>query len=109
MYKRLPDIAAAARAIEVTIDGEAFAAREGDTVAAALLAAGYDACRTTPVTGAPRGPFCLMGVCFDCLAVIDGRPNQQTCLLPVRAGMRIERQQGAAAFGPNAGPAKGTP
>jgi len=102
MYKRLPDVAGTARAVDITIDGQVFAAREGDTVAAALLAAGYDACRTTPVTDAPRGPYCLMGVCFDCLAVIDGRPNQQTCLIPVRAGMRIERQQGAAAFGPGA-------
>ena len=100
MYRRLPDAAAGARAVMVTIDGQAFAARDGDTVAATLLAAGYDACRTTPVTSAPRGPYCLMGVCFDCLAVIDGRPNQQTCLIPVRAGMRIERQRGAAAFGP---------
>jgi len=102
MYRRLPDAAAGARAVMVTIDGQAFAARDGDTVAATLLAAGCDACRTTPVTSAPRGPYCLMGVCFDCLAVIDGRPNQQTCLIPVRAGMRIERQQGAAAFGPAA-------
>jgi D-hydroxyproline dehydrogenase subunit gamma len=109
MYKRLPDAAAAARAVEVTIDGRTFPARDGDTVAAALLAAGFDACRTTPVTGAPRGPFCLMGVCFDCLAVIDGRPNQQTCLIPVRAGMRIERQQGAVAFGPAADTAAGAP
>jgi len=108
MYKRLPD-AAAARAVEVTIDGRSVTARDGDTVAAVLLAAGFDACRTTPVTGAPRGPFCLMGVCFDCLAVIDGRPNQQTCLIPVRAGMRIERQQGAVAFGPDAATAAGAP
>jgi len=107
MYKRLPDAAAAAPAVLLTIDGADFAARAGDTVAAALLAAGYDACRTTPVTGAPRGPFCLMGVCFDCLAVVDGLPNQQTCLIPVRAGMRIERQQGAAVFGPAAGSAQG--
>jgi predicted molibdopterin-dependent oxidoreductase YjgC len=109
MYKRLPDAAAAARAVEVTIDGQPFAARDGDTVAATLLAAGFDACRTTPVSGAPRGPFCLMGVCFDCLAVIDGRPNQQTCLIPVRAGMRIERQQGPAVLGPDAGSMQGTP
>lgn len=109
MYKRLPDAAAAARAVEVTIDGQAFAARDGDTVAATLLAAGFDACRTTPVSGAARGPFCLMGACFDCLAVIDGRPNQQTCLIPVRAGMRIERQQGAAVLGPDAGSIQRTP
>ena len=97
MYQRLPDVAAepAGRTLAVTIDGKPHAARDGDTVAAALLAAGLFACRTTPVTGSARGPFCMMGVCFDCLVTIDGRPNQQGCLVPVRAGMNIERQSGA--------------
>jgi len=92
MFRRLPD---GTSAVPVTIDGRSFAARAGDTVAATLLAAGVKACRTTPVSGAARGPFCLMGVCFDCLVTIDGRPNQQGCLVPVREGMRIEQQAGA--------------
>ena len=50
-------------------------------------------CRTTPVTGAPRAPYCMMGVCFDCLVTIDGVGNRQGCLVPVREGMRIETQQ----------------
>ncbi|HUH95173.1 MAG TPA: (2Fe-2S)-binding protein [Casimicrobiaceae bacterium] len=73
-------------------------ARAGDSVAAAMLAAGLLACRTTPVSGAERGPFCMMGVCFDCLVTIDGNPNRQACLVAVRAGMRIERQSGPAAI-----------
>jgi len=108
MYRRLPD-AATAPTVAITIDGRPATACEGDTVAAALLAAGIDACRTTPVSGAPRGPYCLMGVCFDCLAVIDGRPNQQACLVPVREGMRIERQQGPAMLGPDPGAAEVAP
>jgi hypothetical protein len=100
MYKRLPDLAAdptdlAARAPMVTIGGRLQTARDGDTVAATLLAAGLAACRTTPVSGALRGPYCMMGVCFDCFVVIDGHPNQQGCMIPVRDGMRIELQQGA--------------
>jgi len=98
MYKRLPDLAASdlrVRLLAVTIDGKPFAARDGDTVAATLLAAGLADCRTTPVSGSARGPFCMMGVCFDCLVVIDGRPNQQSCMIPARDGMKIERQQGA--------------
>jgi predicted molibdopterin-dependent oxidoreductase YjgC len=98
MYKRLPDLAASnpnARLLAVTIDGKSFAARDGDTVAATLLAAGLADCRTTPVSGSARGPFCMMGVCFDCLVVIDGQPNQQGCMIPAREGMQIERQQGA--------------
>ncbi len=50
-------------------------ARAGESVAAALLAAGVSTTRTTPVGGTPRSPFCLMGACFDCLMVIDGVPN----------------------------------
>ncbi len=65
MFKRLAE--AAGRSHRVTIDGKAVEARAGDTVAAAMLAAGIEHCRTTPVTGAPRAPYCLMGVCFDCL------------------------------------------
>jgi predicted molibdopterin-dependent oxidoreductase YjgC len=98
MYKRLPELAASntnARLLAVTIDGKPFAAHDGDTVAATLLAAGLVDCRTTPVSGSARGPFCMMGVCFDCLVVIDGRPNQQSCMIPAKDGMKIERQQGA--------------
>lgn len=92
MFRRLPD--AGGEAVAVTIDGKPFAARAGDTVAAALLAAGIAACRETPVSGAPRGPFCMMGVCFDCLVEIDGQGNRQGCMERVRPGMRIATQRG---------------
>src|SRR5438105_1667952 len=93
MFRRLPDAAAAD--IELVIDGAPVRARAGDSVAAALLAAGRLACRTTPVSGAPRGPYCMMGVCFDCLVTVDGRPNRQGCLTIVQPGMAIETQRGA--------------
>jgi predicted molibdopterin-dependent oxidoreductase YjgC len=76
-------------------EGRAIAARPGDSVAAALLAGGVLVTRRTPVSGAARGPFCMMGACFDCLAMVDGRPSVQTCMTLVRDGMRIERQDGA--------------
>ena len=91
MFKRLADAGAA---VALTIDGKPANARSGDTVAAALLAAGIDRCRTTPVTGAPRAPYCLMGVCFDCLVTIDGLGSRQACLVPVQEGMKVETQQG---------------
>ena len=106
MYRRLPDLAESnptAPVLAVTIDGQAHTARAGDTVAATLLAAGFPSNRTTPVTGSDRGPWCMMGVCFDCLVVIDGKPNQQGCLVPVKDGMKIERQQGARAVVTDAG------
>ena len=91
MFKRLAEAGAP---VALTVDGRAVQARGGDTVAAALLAAGIGHCRTTPVTGAPRAPYCLMGVCFDCLVTIDGVGSRQACLVPVRAGMTVETQQG---------------
>ncbi len=93
MFARLPD--SVGEEVEVVIDGEPFVARATDSVAVAVLASGRLACRTTAVSGALRGPYCLMGVCFDCLVTIDGRPNQQGCLVPVSPGMNIETQRGA--------------
>lgn len=93
MFARLPDTAG--RPVAITVDGMAVEARAGDSVAAALLAAGHVACRTTPVSEAPRGPYCLMGACFDCLVTIDGVPDQQACQVIVVPGMRVETQRGA--------------
>ena len=85
--------------LSIFIDGTATPARHGDTVAAAMLASGHVACRTTAVSGTPRGPYCLMGVCFDCLVKIDGDANQQACMTTVRDGMRIETQRGKREYG----------
>ncbi len=76
-------------------EGRTIPARPGDTVAAALLAAGIGSFRETAVSGAPRTPYCMMGVCFDCLVQIDGVPNRQACLVTVVNGMEVRRQHGA--------------
>lgn len=94
MFKRLANASAADAPVTLTVDGKPVTAREGDTVAAALLAAGIDHCRTTPVSGAPRAPYCLMGVCFECLVTVDGVGSRQGCLVPVRVGMKVETQLG---------------
>ena len=86
---------AEAATLTIWFDGRAIPARPGDSVAVALLAAGVTATRTTPASGAPRGPYCMMGACFECLATVDGRPNVQTCMTPVRDGLRVEAQDGA--------------
>lgn len=92
MFKRLRD--PETKAVSLTVDGRACSARAGDTVAAALLANGIAHNRTTPVSGAPRLPYCMMGVCFDCLVTIDCAGNKQACLVLVRDGMTIETQKG---------------
>ena len=96
MFRRLPETDAGSTSqVDIVVDGAPLRAQSGQSVAAALLAAGHLVCRTTPVTGAPRGPFCMMGVCFDCLVMIDGAPNRQGCLVTVQPGMRIDTQRGA--------------
>lgn len=88
--------------VEVFVDGRSVLVPEGASAAAAVLLAGLPAIRTTPVTGAPRLPFCMMGVCFDCLAEIDGVANRQACMVPVSPGMRIAPQHGAREARPTA-------
>lgn len=91
MFRRLRD--APGRAVAVTVDGRAVEARTGDTVAAVLLAEGIAPTRVSAVSGAPRAPYCMMGVCFECLVTVDGVGNRQGCLVPVSPGMAIETQK----------------
>ena len=93
MFARRPD-ASPAPTLTIVVDGVAQAAREGDTVAAALLAAGIVAFRTSHVGAAPRGPYCLMGTCFECVVEIDGQPGRQACMTRVAPGMRIALARG---------------
>ncbi|MEZ2408615.1 putative molibdopterin-dependent oxidoreductase YjgC [Bosea sp. OAE752] len=79
-----------------TFAGRAIPAREGENLAAAILRADIKAFRSTPRSGAPRGPYCMMGVCFECLVTVDGEPNRQACLEIVHGGMVVEPQAGAA-------------
>ena len=82
------------RALRFTFDGQELLAFEGETVAAALLATGRRAFRRTGRREEPRGLFCGMGVCFDCLVCIDGRPNVRACQAPVAAGLHVKSQHG---------------
>ena len=78
--------------VQVTFDGASHDLPEGANLAAALLAAGVTVFRNTPVSGAPRGPFCMMGVCFDCLVDVDG-VVRQACMMEVTQGLEITRPQ----------------
>jgi len=93
MFQRLNP--APTLAVHLDFDGRSIAADTGETVAAALLAAGIGQFRDTPVEGRPRAPYCMMGICFDCLVEIDGVPNRQACMVVVADGMKIRRQHGA--------------
>ena len=100
MFARLPDTIG--DPVEITIDGEPFVARSIDSVAAALLASGRLVARGATVSDEPRGPSCMMGVCFDCLVTIDGHASQQSCLVQVAPGMRVETRAGRPKLGDRA-------
>lgn len=78
--------------VTVLVDGEPQLAHAGETVLALLLRLGAMPLRVTPRSSSPRGPFCAMGVCFECLVEIEGRGLRPSCLLPVEDGMRIRRR-----------------
>ena len=103
MFRRLPETESVRADISFTFEGRRLAAVQGESLACALLAAGVVACRTTPATGAFRAPYCLMGICFECLVTIDGIANRQACMVEVTEGMEVVRQHGKRDTAP-AGP-----
>ena len=82
--------------VTINLDGESVAAFEGESVAAVMMVEGNVAMRTT-TEGQPRGVFCGMGVCFDCLVVVDDVPNTRACMTWVKEGMHIKTQRGLSA------------
>ncbi|MCL4744727.1 MAG: (2Fe-2S)-binding protein [Burkholderiaceae bacterium] len=88
--------------VRLSFEDQPIEALEGDTVAAAVLSSNPGFTRTTPVSGARRAPYCMMGVCFECLMQIDGVANQQACMVQVREGMVVRRQLGESPDEPGA-------
>ena len=74
--------------IALTIDGERIEARRGQTIAAALVASGRRIFRHTRNAGRPRGLYCAMGMCFDCIVKVDGR-TERACVTKVEQGMQV--------------------
>ena len=90
--------APAGRTVKITFEGQELRVAEGISVAAALLTQGARDFRSSIVGNVSRDPYCMMGVCFECLVEIDGVPARQSCMVPVRDGMHIRRQLGAVAL-----------
>ncbi len=76
--------------ITITVNGQPVQAYAGESIAAALMAAGHRAFRRTEAGGAPRGFFCGMGACFDCLVTVDGAPNRRSCMAEVYEGCVVQ-------------------
>jgi len=88
-----------AREVHIRVDGETIPAREGEMIAAALLANGKSVFRYTNKRHEARGIYCGIGRCTDCVMIVNGVPNVRTCVTPVEEGMVIETQQGIGHWG----------
>ena len=93
MFRRIDKPITGSNTITLTIEGKDINAIQGDTVAAAMLAAGFAYTRITPEKEKRRAPYCMMGICFDCLVEINGIPNQRACQTLVQAGMHVNIQE----------------
>ncbi|CAB1244188.1 MAG: (2Fe-2S)-binding protein [Clostridiales bacterium] len=83
--------------VTFTLDGKEMQGYEGEPIAAALRAAGVMTHRYTSRFGKPRGVFCAIGRCTDCVMIVDGKPNIRTCVTPLKAGMKVQTQYGIKA------------
>lgn len=83
--------------VKFTLDGREMEGYEGEPIAAALKAAGVMVHRYTKKQHKPRGIFCAIGRCTDCVMVVDGVPNVRTCITPLKEGMKVETQYGVSA------------
>lgn len=78
------------RRITVTLNDARVTADASQSVGAVLMGQGIKAWRATRIEGKPRGLFCGIGACYDCLVTIDGQPNQRACLVEACDSMNIE-------------------
>ena len=85
------------RPVEFTFDGKTLTGYEDEPISVALKAAGLMVHRYTSKKGKPRGIFCAIGRCTDCVMIVDGRPNVRTCVTPLREGMDVRTQYGVEA------------
>ena len=92
MFKRIVPIDG--ETVTLKVEDQPVTVPAGDSVAAAVYAAGFNHFRESPISNRPRAPYCMMGVCFECLVEIDGSPNHQACMTMVRDGMSIRIQKG---------------
>lgn len=101
MFKRIAQQLPSEK-VTLLVEGRVLNANAGESLAIALMGSGMKTFRTTPVTGEERGPFCMMGVCFECLVEVNGRQNVQSCMVEVSEGMQVRMQHGARKLEPAA-------
>jgi sarcosine oxidase subunit alpha len=80
------------RTVTIRVNGQEIEAIEGEPIAAAILASGIKVLRYTPKLKSPRGLYCAIGRCTDCIMKVNGVPSIRTCITPVEPGMIVESQ-----------------
>ena len=87
------------RPVRFTMDGIELTGMEGEPIASALMASGIFTFRHTEKEGGPRGVFCGIGQCCECMVIADGKPNVRSCITPLKEGMQIRTQEGFGQIG----------
>lgn len=75
--------------VTIQVNGLPVTAFEGESVHAALTAAGIHPLRHT-LSGEARGAFCGMGLCYECLVTVNHIPDQRACMTVIQDGMEIQ-------------------
>lgn len=83
--------------VHFSYDGNDMTGYDGEPIASALRAAGVMVHRHTKKRDEPRGIFCAIGRCTDCVMIVDGKPNIRTCITPLKEGMQVQTQYGVTA------------
>jgi predicted molibdopterin-dependent oxidoreductase YjgC len=76
--------------VMLSVNGNEVPAYKGETLLAALIAAGYRGTKKSPIKNEPRGALCGMGVCFECLVTVNGEPNVRSCMIEVENHMTVQ-------------------
>jgi len=97
--RRISNGVARGTAFEILVDGRSIPAHEGETIGAALIAAGIHGLRHTAKRHEPRGMFCGIGLCYECAMVINGVPNIRACQTLATPGCTVETQKGLGRLG----------
>lgn len=92
MFRKLELASAATRRVTISVDGVAMSVDEAEPIAAILLRHPPYTTRSTPISGAARSSFCMMGACFECLVEVDGQTSLRGCLTGAKEGMSVRRQ-----------------
>lgn len=84
------------KTITISYNGAEYAAYEGESIAAALLANNIRILRYSEKDKKPRGIYCGIGHCYECRVTVDGKRSVRACITTVKHKMNIHSQNGSS-------------